>query len=892
MPRAIATKESLPPERVPLVIPQDNSYRYREMNLRYRKSDSGRQDVAREVESEEIAVMDRLCKYASPLIELASMMCLHSDCKEKRPFSSIFTLAYHITVKHNRRWLSSKHIPCFLCGSGFSTYETVMAHLREDHYHYHKEHCMARAKQDDEKTDSKRGRKSKCTSKVSNGRFRSLSPMSEDFVETDESFGEEESDREHEGEEEEELDVDKTDRAIKEDREGESDNNSETGSPPQSLSSVNIDIDAASPEWYRFSFIQRSSLSQMLRIRIDVIRFDFRAWGGLEPPHLSPEVQNDMVEEDNFEIETEVRETVAYLISKVAADSDAFKKECDEETKDEKNVRKERSVGAAAPTLARRVKWRGLKKRSWVLEENLKDDIRARALIRKFLKAMGTKPVVTRGAATRGYEKKRAPTENEPVHEDISKEEHRLQQEASSSSRIRGPRKTKKLPYLYEDAKKSGEERDDKGSAEKKSGKKRGRKEGSINKGISKTADDTRDDISVHSDDADETPKVRPLRHRRKPNWIDDANFVTAFKKKRSRQGASGEGDVQLDESTGRVSRANVSASGAVELQQQEQQSDLLEEDASDPTCLPPVTSLPEPTDISPPVVFPDASLPSNEGSLSRQVSPSPEMVLPPDETPRLPEREKGRLYRSLSPRAGSHSPSSIGPYSVVSDPGIVLPASFVPPVRRYGSDYGQSGTTPKSLKKEKELADSRFLYTPRARKLKFGEDELRTEYDEEHDENTASASSTSSHSRRKQNLSKIHENDNITIVRLANGRAPPRPEDLSEIPVYLTEMQRDLFFSFIRPASTSTEGAQKCMQCGKIVASLMVLVAEGRRHAVGHLRIMRLRCSLCDCGSFFCSDMRTHLQYRHCPKLLFAPRGYVLPGNVVPCMTQRQVCQ
>lgn len=70
----------------------------------------------------------------------------------------------------------------------------------------------------------------------------------------------------------------------------------------------------------------------------------------------------------------------------------------------------------------------------------------------------------------------------------------------------------------------------------------------------------------------------------------------------------------------------------------------------------------------------------------------------------------------------------------------------------------------------------------------------------------------------------------------------------------------------------------------------LKVKLQEGRRHAVSHLRIMRLRCSLCGCGSFFCSDMRTHLQYRHCDKLHLAPKGYVLPGNVLPCMTQRQV--
>ncbi|VDK53405.1 unnamed protein product [Anisakis simplex] len=126
MPRAIATKESLPPERVPLVIPQDYSYRYREMNLRYRKTDSARQDVARELNVEvnciQIAIMDRLCKYVTSLIELSQMVCLHSDCKEKRPFSSIFTLAYHITVKHNRRWLMDKRIPCFLCDSAFKQF--------------------------------------------------------------------------------------------------------------------------------------------------------------------------------------------------------------------------------------------------------------------------------------------------------------------------------------------------------------------------------------------------------------------------------------------------------------------------------------------------------------------------------------------------------------------------------------------------------------------------------------------------------------------------------------------------------------------------------------------------------------------------------------------------
>jgi len=37
----------------------------------------------------------------------------------------------------------------------------------------------------------------------------------------------------------------------------------------------------------------------------------------------------------------------------------------------------------------------------------------------------------------------------------------------------------------------------------------------------------------------------------------------------------------------------------------------------------------------------------------------------------------------------------------------------------------------------------------------------------------------------------------------------------------------------------------------------------DGRRHMVSHIRVIRVRCSLCDAGAFFCSDMRVHLMYR-----------------------------
>lgn len=59
----------------------------------------------------------------------------------------------------------------------------------------------------------------------------------------------------------------------------------------------------------------------------------------------------------------------------------------------------------------------------------------------------------------------------------------------------------------------------------------------------------------------------------------------------------------------------------------------------------------------------------------------------------------------------------------------------------------------------------------------------------------------------------------------------------------------------------------------------------------VSHIRVMRVRCSLCDAGSFFCSDMRIHLMFRHCEKLCLAT-DFVLPGDTVPCMDKKKVEQ
>lgn len=111
---------------------------------------------------------------------------------------------------------------------------------------------------------------------------------------------------------------------------------------------------------------------------------------------------------------------------------------------------------------------------------------------------------------------------------------------------------------------------------------------------------------------------------------------------------------------------------------------------------------------------------------------------------------------------------------------------------------------------------------------------------------------------------------------------------DLAKIPIYLTEKQRKLFFSFVKPTSAAKDGPHRCNHCQKIVSSAM----DAQRHAVGHFRVIRLRCGLCGCGAFFCSDLRSHLQLRQCDQLHRAPKGFVKSGNIVPCMSDAQADQ
>ncbi|KAL3110732.1 hypothetical protein niasHT_011237 [Heterodera trifolii] len=180
------------------------------------------------------------------------------------------------------------------------------------------------------------------------------------------------------------------------------------------------------------------------------------------------------------------------------------------------------------------------------------------------------------------------------------------------------------------------------------------------------------------------------------------------------------------------------------------------------------------------------------------------------------------------------------------------------------------------------------IFYTPKAR-AKIREKEMQR--------------LSSGSSRRKQIFSSMEltESDAISLVGSSTSTSkdqqktdsddksvppPPKPKDLGQVPVYLTEHQRDLFFKPLKPLfnlNTVDDGFWQCGECGEVLKN----IRDGRRHMVSHIRVMRMRCSLCDAGAFFCSDMRVHLMYRHCDKLNLAPDDFISPGT--PCMSREK---
>ena len=71
-----------------------------------------------------------------------------------------------------------------------------------------------------------------------------------------------------------------------------------------------------------------------------------------------------------------------------------------------------------------------------------------------------------------------------------------------------------------------------------------------------------------------------------------------------------------------------------------------------------------------------------------------------------------------------------------------------------------------------------------------------------------------------------------------------------------------------------------------QVVWAITESVQDARRHMVSHIRVIRLRCKLCNAGSFFLTDLRVHLQEKGCPNL---NRATFPIKEAFPCMTRLQ---
>lgn len=63
-------------------------------------------------------------------------------------------------------------------------------------------------------------------------------------------------------------------------------------------------------------------------------------------------------------------------------------------------------------------------------------------------------------------------------------------------------------------------------------------------------------------------------------------------------------------------------------------------------------------------------------------------------------------------------------------------------------------------------------------------------------------------------------------LINILKEKSPPlRPDDLTEVPVYLTEVQRDIFFAPLRPLfnGPATDGLYQCSECSEVLRCIRV---------------------------------------------------------------------
>ncbi|WKY15982.1 hypothetical protein Q1695_001006 [Nippostrongylus brasiliensis] len=157
-------------DRVLLLRPQENPFRYRAMNLRMRL----KEDATRIVSTDEIECVERLMKCFPDTVDPAEARCLYMTCSEVSPFGNMEALAYHMSVKHLRGIERiGKEIMCFLCSKKFTSWRVFYSHLEKDHSQVKLDHIAYR-KESIEAMNRRKTKKAKQTDDAV--RSRSMSP--------------------------------------------------------------------------------------------------------------------------------------------------------------------------------------------------------------------------------------------------------------------------------------------------------------------------------------------------------------------------------------------------------------------------------------------------------------------------------------------------------------------------------------------------------------------------------------------------------------------------------------------------------------------------------------------------------------------------------------------
>uniref|UniRef100_A0A7E4VFI4 C2H2-type domain-containing protein n=1 Tax=Panagrellus redivivus TaxID=6233 RepID=A0A7E4VFI4_PANRE len=153
----MAVKERLDTDdRSILIMPQDTnvSQRAGDMTLRRRKLVDVQE---KEMTGRELIVLDYIPANIRHHINPASCTCNYEGCTTTKPFESLLSLAYHLTVKHNRPLTEKETVQmrrgregmylCFLCSTTHGTSEKLLSHLKKEHAEVLAAHEDYRSKQ-------------------------------------------------------------------------------------------------------------------------------------------------------------------------------------------------------------------------------------------------------------------------------------------------------------------------------------------------------------------------------------------------------------------------------------------------------------------------------------------------------------------------------------------------------------------------------------------------------------------------------------------------------------------------------------------------------------------------------------------------------------------------